>query len=200
MVLSTIISFLLLLNPFAMFIYLSPVMKDLTPFNFVKVLIRAAILSFFIYLFFAFTGIFIFKNVFQISFESFQIFGGIIIFSIAYLFIIKGQRALIHMKEDLDELASEIALPFMVGAGTISYTILMSQEFGSAIAGIILATTLILYVLVILSLKAVRANIKRKKLKVAFDKNMEILLRLNGFFLGAIGIDLMARGIINVFF
>ncbi|MFW5755581.1 MAG: MarC family protein, partial [Tangfeifania sp.] len=82
--------------------------------------------SLFICLVFFLSGDFIFRRVFQIEFESFRIFGGIIIFSYAHFFIVKGQRALIMIKENLDDLASEIALPFMVGAGTISLSILLS--------------------------------------------------------------------------
>lgn len=200
MVLTSMLSFLLLLNPFAMFIYLSPVMKDLTHRDFVKVLIKASIMSFAIYVVFALTGNLLFRSVFNISFASFQIFGGIVIFSMAYLFIIKGQRALIQMTEDLDDLASEIALPFMVGAATISFVIIMSEQFGSLLASGLVAATLCIYALFILGLKYIRDHIKRKKIQVAFDKNMEILLRLNGFFLGAIGIDLTITGIKAVFF
>jgi multiple antibiotic resistance protein len=47
----------------------------------------------------------------------------------------------------------------------------------------------------ILFLKYLRDRIKKKKFKIAFDKNMEILLRLNGFFIGAIGINMIIRGI-----
>ncbi len=38
-----------------------------------------------------------------------------------------------------------------------------------------------------------------EKFKTAFDKNMEILLRLNGFFIGAIGVNMIAIGINNLF-
>ena len=49
-------------------------------------------------------------------------------------------------------------------------------------------------------LKKLRDDIKKKKFKIAFDKNMKLLLRLNGFFIGAIGIDMMIEGIVNMFF
>ncbi|WP_155800630.1 hypothetical protein [Pontibacter sp. BAB1700] len=39
---------------------------------------------------------------------------------------------------------------------------------------------------------------RSKKVQVAFDKNMELLLRINGFFLGAIGIDMIVSGIRNL--
>jgi multiple antibiotic resistance protein len=44
-----------------------------------------------------------------------------------------------------------------------------------------------------------RNSIETKRLKTAFDKNMEVLLRLNGFFIGAIGINMVLTGINNMF-
>ena len=38
-----------------------------------------------------------------------------------------------------------------------------------------------------------------KRIKIAFDKNMGVLLRLNGFFIGAMGIDMILTGINNLF-
>jgi multiple antibiotic resistance protein len=112
---------------------------------------------------------------------------------------VKGNKALVQVKTDLDDLASEIALPFMVGAGTISLTLLMAHEF-SFLEGIgLLSLVLALNYFMILGLKVVRDNIPRKKIKVAFDKNMEIFLRLTGFFLGAIGINMVIVGVSNLF-
>ena len=62
--------------------------------------------------------------------ESFRIFGGVVLLSFGFLYIVKGDTALISIKEDLDDLASEIALPFMVGAATISLSIIIGNSNG----------------------------------------------------------------------
>ena len=125
---STLVEFLVMLNPFALFLYLEPLRKDLSHKEFLIVIFKSSIISFTICLSFFFLGDTIFTSVFQINFESFRIFGGIIIFSYAYYYIVKGQKALIIIKENLDDLASEIALPFMVGAGSISLSIILSNR------------------------------------------------------------------------
>ena len=197
--LTIITAFLVMLNPFAMFLYLQPVMHELSNRDFLKVLFKATLISLFIFILFLVLGDMLFESVFQIDFESFRIFGGIVIFSYAYFFIVKGQKAFIHMKENLDDLASEIALPFMVGAGTISLTIIMGHQL-SAPEGILgLSIILTLNYIFIVFLKFLRDSIGKKKLKVAFDKNMEVLLRLMGFFIGAIGINMVVVGITNAF-
>lgn len=197
-IISVVIGFLVMFNPFALFLYLKPVMQDLSDQHFLKVFFRATLISFIVFLFFLLLGDFIFKKVFQIYFESFRIFGGVILFSFAYLFIVKGQRGFIQIKEDLDDLASEIALPFMVGAGTISLSILMGDQlmFYESILSLIII--MIVNFAFVIGLKEMRQRITSRKLKVAFDKNLDILTRINGFFVGAIGVDMVIRGIENL--
>ncbi len=195
----SIVELVVMLNPFALFLYLEPLRKDLTHKQFMNVILKATIISLLICYLFFFSGEFLFKKVFMIDFESFRIFGGIIIFSFAYFFIVKGQRAMIMMKENLDDLASEIALPFMVGAGTISISILTSYRHSTKSGILILIIAFVINFGSIYLLKTIRDSLEGKKLKTAYDKNMEVLLRLNGFFIGAIGINMILTGIKNMF-
>jgi multiple antibiotic resistance protein len=193
-----ILPILIMMNPFGLFLYLAPIRKHLSRHDFIKVLLKASGISLSILLVFFFTGNFLFEKVFRIHFESFRIFGGIVIFSFSYLFIVKGNKAFIHMKEDLDDLASEIALPFMVGAGTISLTVLLSYNVDKLSGSLILFSAIMLAFLLIILLNLFREKMPIHKFKVAFDKNMEVLLRLNGFFIGAIGINMIITGIMNI--
>jgi multiple antibiotic resistance protein len=186
------------MNPFALFLYLNPVMKELKNKEFRIVLLKASIISYAIILFFILTGDFIFNLLFQIQFNSFRIFGGIVIFSFAYFYIVKGQKALIQLRGNLDDLAAEIAMPFMVGAGTISIAIIAAEEHTLMVNMVLLPIILIINFVIIIGLKKIRDHIMQKRLRVAFDKSMGILLRLTGFFVGAIGIDMMIRGIQNL--
>ena len=103
------------------------------------------------------------------------------------------------MKEDLDNLASEIALPFMVGAGTISLSILLSQEMSYFLGTTTLIIIFLVNFLLLMFLIKLRKMMDTKRIKIAFDKNMGVLLRLNGFFIGAMGIDMILTGINNLF-
>jgi multiple antibiotic resistance protein len=51
-----------------------------------------------------------------VEFDSFRLFGGIVILATAYLFIVHGRKSFLDMKSTLDEMAQQLALPFMVGA------------------------------------------------------------------------------------
>ncbi|MCJ8163400.1 MarC family protein [Pontibacter sp. E15-1] len=195
---AAIFSFLVMLNPFALFLYLRPVMQDLSEADFRAVFLKATTISFFIFMVFLLFGDVVFEKVFRINFESFRIFGGIVLFSLAYIFIVQGKKAFIQIKGDLHDLASEIALPFMVGAGTISLTVLMAEQL--ELWQGILSLVLIMFTnfAVIMGLKQIRRSMNSKKVQTAFDKNMELLLRINGFFVGAIGVDMVVTGISNL--
>lgn len=84
------VSMLIMLNPFALFLYLKDVMGELDSRDFYKVLLKASFISYVIFFVFAVFGRKLFLDVFQISFESFRIFGGIILFAYAYFYIIPG--------------------------------------------------------------------------------------------------------------
>ncbi len=195
----SIVELIVMLNPFALFLYLEPIRKELDHKQFISVVLKATLISLAVCYLFFFSGEFLFRQVFMIDFESFRIFGGVIIFSFAYTYIVKGQKALITMKENLDDLASEIALPFMVGAGTISLTILTSYRHTHWVGILVLALAFLINFLSIYLLKFLRDSIEGKRLKTAYDKNMEVLMRLNGFFIGAIGVNMIFTGIKNMF-
>ncbi len=193
-----IISFLVLVNPFALFVYLNPIMDDLSYADFFKVLLKASLISTVIFLIFSEFGTLIFRFL-EIDFESFRIFGGVVIFTMALIFIIQGKKSFITLRGSLDELASEIALPFMVGAGTISISIIIGNNLTAWESALSIVTTLLLNFMIIATLVLIKYRIPSKRFKVAFDKMMVYLLRVNGFFVGAIGINMTVEGIQRLF-
>jgi len=197
--LKAIIGFLVLLNPFALYVYLQPVSRALDTWSFMKVLIRASLISFGIFVLFALAGEHIFTEIIQIRFESFRIFGGIVFFVIAVMYIVQGRKAIIQLEEDLYDLANTIALPFMVGAGTISYSVIIGHRFMPLRATVMLFAIMAITVACIFGLISLR-RVFTARLKIAFDKMMSIAMRLMGFFVGAIGVDMIITGIDNLYF
>lgn len=197
---SPVLALIIMINPFALFLYLSPIMMELEDKDFRTVIFKAGFISAVVLLLFLLLGDTIFKDILNIEFESFRIFGGVVLFSFAYMYIVKGQKALLQLKENLNDLASEIALPFMVGAGTISITLLISKNHPIPIGIGMIVAAVALSIVIILIMKQIRRILAKKNLEIAFDKNMEILIRLNGFFVGAIGINMILTGIQKVFF
>lgn len=185
------------MNPIAIFIYLKPVRDDLGEKDFVTVLIKASFISLAINLFFTFSGEFLFSQVFRISFMSFKIFGGIVLFCIAIISIVQGKKALIVIRGSLDDLASEIALPFMTGVGTISLCILTGSRHSAPIAGLIVLAAMCVTFIMILLMMLISYHMPGKKFKTAYDKFLGVFIRINGFFMGAIGVDMVLNGLME---
>ena len=116
---------LVVLNPFAQLVYLQNLMSSNSPTDFSKMHFQATYLSFGVFLLFAFLGEVILSDIFQIKLGSFQVFGGIVMLHIAYRYIAHGAEANKMFQGDVVDGAQEIALPYMVGAGTIWLSILI---------------------------------------------------------------------------
>ena len=189
--------FLALMNPFALFIYLLPLNKSLSLRSYVWILVRASIISYLIYAFFAVSGEAFFTRVLQIDFDSFRIFGGLVLVGFALSFILQGKESMIRTRGELDKIAAEVALPFMVGAGTITLSIIIGLRLGAALSLLTILIVMILNLAIVVALAGFRHKLKKKR-QVVMDKNLEIFLRLNGFIVGAFGVDLIVTGIKNL--
>lgn len=195
---SLFISMIVLINPFALFVYLIPVVRDISLRDFFKVLLKATLISFIIFCIFSQFGEIIFSKILSIHFESFRIFGGIVILIMALVFIVQGKRSFITLRGSLDDLASEIAMPFLVGASTLAISILIGKQFSTFESIVIIGLALLVNYATIAFLVLLKEKMPSKKFKTAFDKLMVYFLRINGFFIGAIGIDMTITGIQNL--
>ncbi len=192
--LATCIAFFIMLNPFAMFVILEPLRRNMERKSFTTMLARASLNSVAIFILFFFFGDVVFTRIFQIEFEAFRIFGGIIIFSFAYVYIVKDSKTLIQPKANINDLAIDVSIPFMVGAGTISFAILLAKNTPNAISGIVAIIGIVAANhLIILGLGYVRILVRAHE--SYFDKYMDVAMRINIFMIGAIGVDMIITGL-----
>ncbi len=196
--LSTSIAFFVMLNPFAMFVILEPLRRNMERKSFSAMLTRASLNSVFIFILFYLVGDIVFTRIFQIEFEAFRIFGGIIIFSFAYFYIVKDSKTLIQPKANINDLAIDVSVPFMVGAGTISFAILLAENTPNVISGVIAIIGIVAANhLIILGLGYVRVLLRSHE--IYFDKYMDVAMRINIFMIGAIGVDMIIKGLRDLF-
>lgn len=52
-----------------------------------------------------------------------------VIAGFALMYLLHGKKSFINMRGDLDDVAQQLALPFMVGAGSISVSVLIGYEY-----------------------------------------------------------------------
>ena len=197
---SFFVALLVLINPFALFVYLNPIIEEVGTKIFLrKVLLYASVISFLVLTVFVLTGTAVFDRVLGIHFGAFRIFGGIVLLTIALIFIIQGNRSMIALRGSLTSLASEIALPYMVGAGTISMSVLAGEALPVAVSMTVLTAAILVNYGTIVLLIWMKYRLLSESIQAGFDNMMEVFLRINGFFVGAFGVNLVVQGIQQVF-
>ncbi|MGE0040957.1 MAG: MarC family protein [Vicinamibacterales bacterium] len=189
-------SFLLmfvLLNPFIMSVYLLDLVKALSLAGFARQLTRAAIISMVVLGLFAWSGDRVFENVMQVRFFAFLIFGGVI-FLIVGIRLISGMGpAAASLKVEEKELAASIAMPFIIGPGTISAAVLAGTRLGPLRAQFAIALALTTAVAAILVLKVLHDAAKTRHERL-LQRYTEIAGRVTALFTGSFAIDMILRG------
>jgi multiple antibiotic resistance protein len=194
MIFNSLLPFLAILNPFALCLYLAGVMDDLESRSFTKVLFWASLISLVVFWLFAILGERLLVDVLGVRPEALRIFGGVIFFVVAYNYVTKGYRAAEVLRGSLEELPSAIALPFMIGAGTITQAILLGKKHGSYLSMFLLFVGLCICFFVVVSFKLIRDWLKDVREKV-FERYVNILSRINGLLIGAISTEMVVSGV-----
>lgn len=191
--------FLVLFNPFLMSIYLLDLIQDLDRHAFFRVLSRATIISGVVFILFAWGGEAIFSDILQVKFESFLIFGGIIIFLIAIDMVFSGSESIRRMRGgDPSRISGSIAMPFMIGPGTISASVLAGNSLSIPLAIGVIILALMLTVIMLMALKHVFDIVKVRHTDL-LERYIDITGRAGALLTGTIGVQMILQGIQNTF-
>ncbi len=190
-------SFLLLfalLNPFLMSIYLIDLITDLPARMFLRVLTRGAIISGVVFWLFAWGGEAIFSNVLNVHFASFQVFGGIVFLLIGIRFLFNGVDAFRMIRGAPEHLAGSIAMPFMIGPGTVSASVVVGARLSATGAALVIAATLVASVLLVVLLKLAHDYIKEQNARIV-DRYIEIVGRISALLIGTFAMEMIFAGV-----
>ena len=187
--------FLVLFNPFLMSIYLLDLIQDLDRRTFVQVLVRASAISGSVFLLFAWGGEAIFTNLLQVSFSAFLIFGGIVILLIALQMMFVGSQASRNLRGgDPAHLSGSVAMPFMIGPGTISASVLAGKTLSMAQAAAVIVLALSLTALMLLVLKNAFDAVKARHAGL-LERYIDITGRAAALLTGSIGVQMIMQGL-----
>jgi len=189
-------SFLLLfalLNPFLMSIYLIDRITDLGTRVFVRVLARGAMISGVVFMLFAWGGDAIFSQYLQVRFASFQVFGGIVFLLIGVRFVFSGADAMRTVRGQPEHIAGSIAMPFTIGPGTVSASVVIGARLVRNAAAVILIT-LALTVLLVIAIKIAHDYVRERNARI-IDRYMEIVGRLSALLIGTIAVEMVFEGL-----
>lgn len=195
----SVITFLLILNPFALCLYLRGVVEDLDRAHFAAVLGRASLISFLVFTLFVWTGEPFLVGTLGVRPEAMRVFGGIIFFNVAYIYVTKGYKALDLLRGNIDELPSEIAMPFMIGGGTITQAIILGKQHDNWIGTALLAGSMVICALFVFLFKLLHDHLKGADERL-LRRYMNLLSRANGLLIGALSIDMIVQGVHELWF
>jgi small neutral amino acid transporter SnatA (MarC family) len=184
---------LVLLNPFLLCIYLLDLIQELDVRRFGRVLVRASVISGVVFTAFAWAGDALFSRVLQVRFCAFQIFGGIVFLVIAIRFVLMGGRAITSLRGSAEHLAGAIAMPFMIGPGTVSASVLAGTRLPMALAALAVCAALSITVLTVLALKTVH-DVVRTQNEPLVDRYVEIVGRISALVIGTIAVEMVLQG------
>ena len=192
-----IASFLLLfalLNPFLMSVYLLDLITDLPREMFVKVLARGALVSAIVFSLFAWTGDAIFSDVLHVRFASFQVFGGIIFLAIGVRFVFSGADAMRAIRGQPEHIAGSIAMPFMIGPGTVSASVVVGARLPLPDAVMVIFATLAAAVGLVAAIKFAHDYLKERNARVV-DRYIEIVGRTSALLIGTFAVEMIFEGV-----
>ena len=189
--------FFSLLNPFLMSIYMIGMIRNIEARIFNRALIQGSGIAYLVFMFFAWGGERIFNQYLNVRFESFQIFGGIIFLVIGYRYVFQGADTIGAIRGAPEHLAGTVAMPFMVGPGTISAAVVTGMDIGLTGAALVMLVTLDLTCIILILMKFMHDNLRYKHAKYV-DYYFDIVGRLSALLIGTIAVDMIVTGITHL--
>jgi small neutral amino acid transporter SnatA (MarC family) len=183
-----------LLNPFLMSVYLIDLITDLPRALFVRVLARGALISGAVFSLFAWSGDALFSNVLHVRFASFQVFGGIIFLLIGARFMFSGADAMRATRGQPEHLAGSIAMPFMIGPGTVSASVVVGARLPLIHALGVIFATLVATVALVAAIKLAHDFLKERNARL-IDRYVEVVGRISALIIGTFAIEMIFEGL-----
>jgi len=185
---------IVLLNPFLLIVYLVDVVQKLDRQQFARVLARAGIIATAIFCLFAVLGDTVFSDIMQADFASFQIFGGVVFLLIGLQFVFRGPTAIEGLRGESEYLAGAIAMPILIGPGTISASVIIGKRHDAIPACAIIFAAVVASVVIMIGLKALHDFVRPKR-EPLIERYIEIAGRITALFVGTISMEMIMQGV-----
>jgi len=186
--------FFALFNPFLMSIYLLDLIRGLPTRVFSGALIRGSLISATVFILFAWGGEAFFRDYLQVRFASFQIFGGIIFLLIGLRYVFSGAHAITSMRDNPSAMAGSIAMPIMIGPGTVSASVVIGTRLPLPGAAAVIIGTLALTVTILVVMKIMHDKLKQRHAAMT-DRYIDLVGRMSALLIGTIAIDMIITGL-----
>lgn len=190
---STLLLFVLL-NPFILSVYLGDLVTSLDFSRFAGHIVRASAISLIVFLLFAWEGNAIFEDVLQVRFSSFLVFGGITFLIVGVRLILGLGPPVETLRPESEEISASIAMPLMVGPGTISASVLAGSRLDPAAAAFAILVALSGATVAILLFKRLHDYVRSRNERLV-RRYAELAGRITALFTGSFAIEMILNGI-----
>ncbi len=185
---------LVLINPLLLIVYLTDMVQKLPLVKFSQVLVRAGFIATLVFCCFAILGDIIFVSILQADFASFQIFGGIVFFLIGLQFVFHGPTALEILRGESQHLAGAVAMPVLIGPGSISASMVIGKRHEPLIACLVVLVAVAISLLALSALKLLHDHVRPRN-EALIQRYIEIAGRVMALYVGTIAVDMVMRGL-----
>jgi multiple antibiotic resistance protein len=183
-----------LLNPFSMTIYLISIIRDVDGQLFRRVVLRAVIISATVFTLFAWTGDLVFRDVLQVRFASFLLFGGLVFLVIGLQMMLKGGEAIETLRGPPEHLAGAIAMPFMIGPATVSASVLIGARLSRVEALLAIAAALAATAVCLFIVKALHDRLRQGRERL-ITRYLDVFGRVSALVVGTIAVEMILQGL-----
>lgn len=191
---SSLLLLLALLNPFLVIVYLHDLVRRLGPHQFRRVLLRGSAIASAVFCAFAVAGDAIFSTLIQAEFASFQVFGGIVFLLIGLKFVFNGPRAIELLRGDSRHVAGAVAMPVMIGPGTISASLIVGERHDPLIACSVVIVAVATSGGIIVGLKMLHDYVLPRR-EDLIEHYVEITGRITALYVGTVSVEMIMRGL-----
>ena len=187
---------LVIMNPFAQTLYLSDLMGRTTTREFSSILLQGVLMTFAICLVCAFFGRWILFELFQVSLPTMRVFGGLINLQLSYSYIMHGPEGVKLFSGNITEIAQQIAMPIMVGAGVVWISMRIGETHTPPVTIAIIGAVLAVNAAIILGYRSV-FQVVTGRMERILTKYFGVVMRFNALLIGALSVQMILGGIME---
>jgi multiple antibiotic resistance protein len=188
-ILGTTLYLLALVNPVSKIFLLSAFSKGMRDEELKRLCIFSSCVGLGILLTFAAAGSIILTHIFHMELHSFQIVGGVVLFTIGFNALTRGSFFELDEKQKLAEMSIvPLASPMIAGPATITAAVSFSAQYGLAITALAITLAVAGNFLIMLSSRMIGQWLTRYNL-------MGALIRITGLIVGTIAMQMVLDGL-----
>jgi len=184
----------MLLNPFLLVVYLIDLFEKVPAQLFDRIMFRATVISTAVFVVFALVGDVIFRDLLQARFASFQVFGGVVFLIIGLRFVFEGNEAIPGLRGEGAHVAGAIAMPVMIGPGTIGASVLAGENLGPIMAPLVIVVVVMMSTLVVLALKRLHDWVRPRN-EPLVERYIEATGRITALVVGTFAVEMILTGL-----